>query len=351
MAKDKVRLGFVGVGGMGQCAHLKNYAAIDSCEVVALAEVRPDLGNRVAAKYGIPHVYSSHAEMLDAERLDGLVASQPFSRHGQIVPELMKAGVPIFIEKPLACSIESAEKILAAKRKTGVQIMVGYNKRSDPATIYAKAEIDRLKASGDLGCLTCVRIVMPPGDWIQGGFDDLVRTDEPVPPLAEDRPAGMSDDVFSRYKAFVNYYIHQVNLMRHLLGEPYTVSYAHPSGRLLAVTAQSGAPGVIEMATYNTTVGWQESAFTTFEKGFVRLDMAPPLASNRAGRVEVFRDPGQGKTPETLLPDLPRRHSMRNQAAVFLNVIRGETAPPCGPEEALEDLKVARRYIELLTGC
>ena len=48
--------------------------------------------------------------------------------------------------------------------------MIGYHKRSDPASMYAKAEIDRLKASGELGRMTYVRILMPSGDWVAGGF-------------------------------------------------------------------------------------------------------------------------------------------------------------------------------------
>ena len=54
MEQEQVRIGFVGVGGMGQCAHLKNYAALGDCHVVALAEIRQDLGRAVAARYGIP---------------------------------------------------------------------------------------------------------------------------------------------------------------------------------------------------------------------------------------------------------------------------------------------------------
>lgn len=80
---SKVRIGFVGVGGMGQCAHLKNYASIGECEVVAIAEVRQELGKRVAAKYGVTRVYASHTEMLANEKLDGIVSAQPFTRHGQ----------------------------------------------------------------------------------------------------------------------------------------------------------------------------------------------------------------------------------------------------------------------------
>ena len=78
---------------------------------------------------------------------------------------------------------------------------------------------------------------MPAGDWIAGGFTDLISGDEePQPPLEWDPPAADMDDKATqdRTSAFVNYYIHQVNLMRHLLGEPYQVTYADPSGVLLA---------------------------------------------------------------------------------------------------------------------
>ena len=52
---------------------------------------------------------------------------------------------------------------------SGTWAMIAYHKRSDPATMFAKAEIDKLKQSGELGKLRYVRITMPPGDWIASG--------------------------------------------------------------------------------------------------------------------------------------------------------------------------------------
>ena len=337
---------------MGQCAHLKNYVTLAECEVVALAEIRQDLGKKVAERYGVPRVYRNHEELLASEQLDGIVASQMFTRHGTLLPELLKAGVPLFTEKPLAASIECGQKILDALKASGTWHMVGYHKRSDPATMYAKAEIERLRKTGELGKLRYVRILMPAGDWVANGFTDLIESNEPPPKLESDPPAADVDaQTYKEYIAFVNYYIHQVNLMRHLVGEPYRVTYAEPSGVLLAIESESGIAGTIEMSPYHTTIDWQESALIAFEHGWIKLDLPAPLASNRPGRVEVMRDPGEDAVPETAVPTLPWVHAMRQQAINFIAAIRGEMKPLCDAYEAMEDLKVARDYINLLKGC
>ena len=92
---DRIRVGFVGVGSMGQCAHLQNYVTLDGCEVVAIAELREELGRRVAARYGVPRVYPDHDALLANEELDVLVASQPYHRHGALLPDLFTAGLGV----------------------------------------------------------------------------------------------------------------------------------------------------------------------------------------------------------------------------------------------------------------
>jgi predicted dehydrogenase len=345
---EKVKIGFVGVGSMGQCAHLKNYATLPDCEVVAISDPRTELRRRVAQRYNIPHVYEYGEEMLAHEKLDGAVAPQPFSRHGGIVAPLYRFGIPILTEKPFASSVAAGEKMLAELEKGGSWHMVGYHKRSDPATMYAVKEIERLKATRELGPLQYVRVVMPAGDWVANGFLDLITTADPYPAFPDD-PADpdMDADTYREYISFVNYYIHQVNLLRYLLGEPYRVTYADPSGVLLAIQSKSGVAGVLEMSAYKTTVDWQESALVAFEHGTVTLELPAPLASNRPGRVTILRDPGGDTVPQTITPQMPWIHAMRQQASNFVSAIRGDSKPPCEAAEALEDLKMARDYIRL----
>ena len=51
---DTIRLGFVGCGPMGQLVHLPILAELKQCKVVALAEIRPELRERVGERFGIP---------------------------------------------------------------------------------------------------------------------------------------------------------------------------------------------------------------------------------------------------------------------------------------------------------
>ena len=355
---SKVRIGFVGTGGMGQMAHLRNYVTIEDCEVAAIAEVRQETGKLVATRYGIPKVYPDHKAMLAAEKLDGLVASQPFDRHAVLLPELYPAVKYIFTEKPLAVGVQAGEKLAAQAAAAGCTHMVGYHKRSDPATMFAKGLIDEWKASGKFGALRYVRILMPAGDWVASGFVGLLNAGDKAPPLErevekmwkEPKLPGMDDESAKQYIGFVNYYIHQINYLRYMLGESYEVTYAEPSGVLLAVRSASGLPGVIEMTPYQTSIEWEESVFVAFQKAYMVIRLPAPLASNRAGTVEVYEDPGGGTVPKRWTPTLPWVHAMRQQAINFVKVCKGEMTPPCAAAEAAEDLKNARQYIKLRYG-
>jgi len=257
---EKLRIGFVGVGYMGQVAHLRNYVTIEDCEVVAIAELRRNLAQKVAAGYGVPKVYGDHEEMLGKEKLDGIVAAQPYNRHGVLIPDLAKAGVPIFNEKPLAASVEVGRRIVEAVERGGAWQMVGYHKRSDPATMYAKAEIDRLKETGELGAIKYVRIFVARGDWVAKGATDLLKADDPAVELEMDAPPpDMDEKSYREFSNFNVYFCHQIDLLRHLLGEPYEVKYADPSGVVFGAESESGIPGMIEMAPYSLSVGWEEA--------------------------------------------------------------------------------------------
>lgn len=348
-ALRKLKIGFVGVGGMGQMAHLSNYAALDGqCEVVALAEPRPRMAKLVASRYGVPHVFENHLELIRHADVDAIVAPQQFRYHHAIIPDILRAGIPVFTEKPLALTVETGRELVRAGEETGTLHMVGYHKRSDPAMEYARKVVDEWKTSGDYGEMTYIRITMPPGDWIAGA-DKPLLTDEKYPVLEpEAGPPGYTDEQTLRLEDFVNYYIHQVNAFRYFLGESFRIAYGDRKGVLLVGESASGVTVALEMAPYRTSVEWHESILVAFRQGYVRVDLPPPLARQRAGQVTVMRDNPALGAPEIVQPVMPNVSAMRRQAENFLAAVRGERPAPSTAADALEDLVIAKDYVDYM---
>jgi predicted dehydrogenase len=333
---SKIRIGFVGTGTMGQAAHLANYVRLtDDVEVVALAEARTQLGAAVGRRYGIPGVYSDAEAMLGAETLDALVVPQQFTRHLQVVGPLYRHGLPILTEKPLAMSTAVARELIRMLDDSPTPFhMVGFHKRSDPAVRGAKRIIDELLQSGRWGALRSARMTMAGDDWSLGAFDDVLLSDEPMPTGESD--AAADDD----YVSFINYYVHQTNLLRHLAGA-FEVEHADAAGRLIVGSTLGGASVVLEMAPWGEP-GWDESIVLGFDGGWVRVTLPAPLAARRPGVLEVRGDLGGGVATNT--PYLPPQHAMLAQAAAFVAAVRGEEPPPSDAHDALEDQLVADAY-------
>jgi predicted dehydrogenase len=325
--------------------------SLPDCEVVAIAELRPKLAQRVAAAYGVPHVYPSHRELLAKEKVDAILNIQGFTFHGRLLPELFAANLPMLTEKPLAGSVEVGRKLVAALRGTKANYLVAYHKRSDPAVMWAKRKIAEWQANGEVGPMRYIRITMPPGDWVGAGFSHLLTTDEHVNGLEQDpRPADMDEPTYKHYVGLVNYYIHQVNLMRHQLGADYHATYADANARVLIGRGEGAAAGVtctIEMAPYQTYTAWQEEALVCFERGWIKIELPRPLAVDEAGRATCYTDKGKGQEATTLVPEMPKVHAMRQQAMNFVKAVRGEATPLCTAADALKDLEVMREYQEL----
>jgi predicted dehydrogenase len=347
----KVRIGFVGAGFMGQLAHIRSYALLhEECELVALAEPRQQTAELVAARYGIGRVYRDHRELLESEQLDGIVAAQHFTHHAALLPDLYPGVAHLFTEKPLALGPSTGDRLASLAREEGCTHMLGYHRRSDPATREAKRTVDAWKASGELGALRYVRICFPSGDWIANADAALIDAGEDRPPLPGEEPdAELAPDEESSFvlRAGANELVHPLNLLRHLLGERYRLAFAHVSGRLYAFESESGVPATIEVAPYRVTVGFEEEILVAFERGYVRLRPAPALAVNRAGTLEIYRDPGAEGAVERISPVLPAIDPMWAQAADFIRVCRGEAPPPTDAAEGAEDLHLVGDVVRM----
>ncbi|MDR2376791.1 MAG: Gfo/Idh/MocA family oxidoreductase [Treponema sp.] len=346
MAKTKIA--FLGCGWMGQYAHLANYMQLDSCEVVGLCDAKKKQAELVAARYGVPRVYATEAELLSDPQVQGVVASQAFAFHTETVPKVLEAGKHLLTEKPLCTYPQNGAKLVEIAAKTGKIHMVANQKRSDPASEYAVDQIRAWKQSGEVGKFQYLRATVPPGDWVAGA--DLfkgIMTDEKVKEsVSEARPAGVSDEFHKFITGFVNGEIHQVNLMHFLFGEDFHFTYTDKTGLLLLVESASGIPGILEKWPYSTNQEWHESYLACFEKGFIKVELPAPLTAQRAGKVTVYRNTPAGEYYTT--PVLPYIGAMRNQAANFIKAINGEKRAPCTSADAVKDLQIAWDYTKAM---
>src|SRR5262245_45176337 len=111
-----IRLGYVGCGTMAQRVHIPNFASLADCRIVALAEVRAEIGERVQARYGIPRLYRDHRALLDDREVDAIGVSAAQGLQSEIARDCLAAGKPVFMEKPMAISVAQAERLLEAAR-------------------------------------------------------------------------------------------------------------------------------------------------------------------------------------------------------------------------------------------
>src|SRR5205823_4411760 len=107
-----VRFGYVGCGFMAQKVHLPNFSSIPGCELLALAEVRSGLRDRIADRYGIPRRYSSHEELARDPEIEAVGVSAGYALQGQMARYLLRAGKHVFMEKPMAVTVKDSEAIL-----------------------------------------------------------------------------------------------------------------------------------------------------------------------------------------------------------------------------------------------
>ena len=343
MAK-KIKMGFIGVGHMGQLAHLHNYVQLSElCEITTLCDVKINQAKILANKFNIPKATADYRELLADPEIEAVACIQYFENHVNLVPDVLRAGKHVMTEKPLCVFPENGDKLVQIAKETGKIHMVGNHKRSDPATEHAMGIIKKWKATGEMGKMTYVRLSMPPGNW-RKDCDMPFMTDETpgfVPP--EPGPEGIDEVTRNKMIWFVNYYIHQVNLMRFLLGEDYKLTYA--DRYFFSAISESGVNCILELEPYSTSVDWQEHALVCFEKGWVRIDLPAPLAMQLAGTVTVYED--KGRDSSFSYPVMPNICAMRNQAKNFLLAVTGEKPAPCVSEEAVKDLRIAEDYIKM----
>ena len=157
---DKVRVGFIGCGGIAQY-HFGHYEKMgDKAQIVACCDLLEDRRKKTAERFGaVP--YADYREMLDREKLDALhVCVHPGAHDGMEFIAIEK-GIPLFVQKPMTLDMKYARKVMNAIKKKGLISAVGLQCRYVDTLPFVKNWVDH----HEIATISCYRFGGVPMVW------------------------------------------------------------------------------------------------------------------------------------------------------------------------------------------
>ena len=166
---EPLRLALVGAGNRGRGLAGLARKAQRATEIVAVidpvAETRQDTATALAVPASAQ--FAEHRRFLDANpQVDGAIVATEVSTHADLACDLLEAGIPVFLEKPMTRTIDEALRVRRTARATRVPIMIGFNLRHAP--FYRR--LNELTRSGVLGQLISIewKEILSPQAWADG---------------------------------------------------------------------------------------------------------------------------------------------------------------------------------------
>jgi len=133
-ANEKVQLGWIGIGGRGTHLMKKMVKVCPDARTAAVCDLKPDrieVGKTIAER-DKPTGYTNMHEMMEKEKLDGiLIATEP-NNHAPVVVPVLEAGYHTFAEKPMDTIVERVDAIVKAARKAKGFYQIGTQRRYHP---------------------------------------------------------------------------------------------------------------------------------------------------------------------------------------------------------------------------
>lgn len=139
-----LRIALLGAGSHSRSHHgpsLRDWAARHPGQVerVAVCDLDEAKATAYAQEFGFSAVRTDLARMLAEDGLDGLVAVTPMARTEDLASQVLRARVPVVVEKPPGVGVDGAQRLWRLAQETGTPHMVSFNRRFSPALTRAQA--------------------------------------------------------------------------------------------------------------------------------------------------------------------------------------------------------------------
>jgi predicted dehydrogenase len=137
---EKLKIGVIGLGGMGM-AHCETCKEIDEVELTAVCDIDGKISKEAADKYSVKG-YTDYRKLIDSGEVQAVVLATPHYFHPPAGIYAMKKGLHLLSEKPIAVTVDMADKMISAAKKTKKVFSVMFQNRSLPYYLAAKKLID-----------------------------------------------------------------------------------------------------------------------------------------------------------------------------------------------------------------
>jgi predicted dehydrogenase len=364
-------IGIVGAGRIFE-QHARAYAALGGrARLLAVADVDPAQLRKATTHFFIPYAFEDHRAVLERTDVDVVAVCTPPALHERVVVDALEAGKFVCCEKPLAHTLESADRILAVARRWPGRLSTVYQFRYLP-------EVQRALWLRDQGLL---------GRLLFGRFSRYARFEAPAKAAhggKPARPAKVRSEWWGRWGtagggAVMTQLIHEIDLMCHLFGRAVEVTAAMDTLKE-AIESEDTCAATVRfdngalVCCYGTmTAARSTNAFDVLgEFGSVHLPWALESLDSqwrdRASRAVLAVHPLGADGPPAragLTAALRARFGPRRAApvaplpanahapyvAAVLDAIEEGRPLPIGPEEARVSLEIcAAIYASALTG-
>ena len=214
--ENKLRLGIIGCGWATANLHLPALQRIPQYDVIAVADVDKKRVEDFGSRWNIRHRFTEAAMLIEHPEVDAVAVCVPPGDHAGLAITAIKAGKHLFIEKPLALTVDHADRLLECANGTTATVLVGFNLRWHRLVREAKAILDAHR----LGPLSLMRTA----------FTTSLRHDERIAAWRRDRSCGGG--------VIQDLAVHHFDLWRYLLSsEVQEISVSARSARWQDETA------------------------------------------------------------------------------------------------------------------
>lgn len=139
---EKLRVAAIGVGSLGR-HHARNYAELAAegrVDLIGVCDSSAETAAQIGSSHGCDHFTDWH-DLLG--KVDAVSIATPTETHCEIACAFLESGVNVLVEKPIALTLDEADKMIAAAATSGATLMVGQLERYNPAMVALRPHVTR----------------------------------------------------------------------------------------------------------------------------------------------------------------------------------------------------------------